>query len=433
MSNDKKLLEELNVFVNKLNTTNKSNAKLEILKELDSPLIRKVLNYVYNPYFNYWIKPKSCIKLFEDNVTASSTTLFDLLDDLKDRKYTGHDAIHKFNSYVKENSEYQELIFKILGRDLKTRVGISQINKIYPKCVPTFEVCLAQKLTDKLIEKTDFCDGWFISKKLDGLRCVIKFDNGEWKAYSRAGKEFKTMGNLLKYITENFSAYKDMVFDGEICIVDENGKEDFNAIASEYNKKDYTIENPKFIMFDVISKVSFDNEEGVEKFKDRYKFLKDNFKSSQYITVLEQFLYTEQLFIDKKIEVEEEGFEGLMLRNGNAPYNAGRNKDLLKVKKFHDEEYKIVGYEVGPFRVIEDGREVEIETVVSIDVEMEDGNRCGVGSGFSLDERKELYKNPDALIGKIATIKYFEKTLTNGKISLRFPTLKKIYENDRDA
>ncbi len=433
MSKDKELLEELNVFVNKLNTTNSSNAKLEILKELDSPLIRKILFYVHNPYFNYWIKPKSCIKLFEDTIEASTTSLFDLLDDLRNRKYTGHDAIHKFNAYVKENSEYQELIFKILGRDLKTRAGVSQINKVYPKCVPTFEVCLAQKLSEKLIEKTDFCNGWFISRKLDGLRCIIKFDKGEWKAYSRAGKEFNTMANLLNTFEENFSEYKEYVFDGEICIVDKDGKEDFNAISSEYNRKNHVIENPKFIMFDMIERQHFDDEEGPALFSCRYAFMKENIKPSQYISILEQTPYSEKEFVERKQEVEDEGFEGLMLRDGKVEYAAGRSKSLLKVKKFHDAEYKIVGYEVGPFRVIENHKEVEIETIVSIDVEMEDGNLCGVGSGFSLDERKELFKNPEVLIGKIATIQYFEKTLTKGKMSLRFPVLKKIYENGRDA
>ena len=430
----KKVLKEVAVFVEKLNETNSSNEKLEILKELDSPVIRKVLYYVYNPYFNYWITSKSCEKLFEDNVTASSIGLFDLLDDLRNRKYTGHDAIHKFNSFVKEHIEYKELLYNILDGDLKTRTGVTQMNKVYSKCIPTFKVCLAQKLTDKLIEKTDFCYKWLISRKLDGLRCVIKFDDNQWKAYSRSGKVFSTLDNLTNYFESNFTDFKDYVFDGEICIVDEDDKEDFNAIAKEYNRKNHTIENPRFVMFDMIHKSEFDNESGDSTFFERYDMIINNIQTSKYITVLEQFPYTEQLFVEKKQEVEAEGFEGLMLRNGNAPYKAGRSNDLLKVKKFHDAEYTIVNATDGPFRTIskETGLEEEIECLSNITIELPSGDTVNVGSGFSLEERKMYYNKPEILVGKIATVQYFEKIKTDGKDSLRFPTIKNIFENGRD-
>jgi ATP-dependent DNA ligase len=45
--------------------------------------------------------------------------------------------------------------------------------------------------------------------------------------------------------------FQNVIFDGELCIVDENGKEDFQGIIKEHNRKNHTIKNPKFLIFDI--------------------------------------------------------------------------------------------------------------------------------------------------------------------------------------
>ena len=61
------------------------------------------------------------------------------------------------------------------------------------------------------------------------------------------------------------------------------------------------------------------------------------------------------------------------------------------------------------------------------------GNSVNVGSGFDEAERVELWKNPDRLIGKIATIKYKEvsKNKDTGLESLQFPVWNGLRE-DKD-
>ena len=49
----------------------------------------------------------------------------------------------------------------------------------------------------------------------------------------------------------------DIVLDGEVCIVDFNGKEDWNKIVSEAKRKNYTIYNPKYICFDILTVQEF--------------------------------------------------------------------------------------------------------------------------------------------------------------------------------
>jgi ATP-dependent DNA ligase len=42
-----------------------------------------------------------------------------------------------------------------------------------------------------------------------------------------------------------------MVIDGEICMMDENGNENVQGIIKEIKRKDHSIENPFFYMFDL--------------------------------------------------------------------------------------------------------------------------------------------------------------------------------------
>ena len=55
-------------------------------------------------------------------------------------------------------------------------------------------------------------------------------------------------------------------------------------------------------------------------------------------------------------------------------------------------------------------------------VRYKEGNIVKVGSGFSKELRQEIWKNPDAYIGKVISVQYFEETVNQqGGISLRFP------------
>jgi DNA ligase-1 len=121
-----------------------------------------------------------------------------------------------------------------------------------------------------------------------------------------------------------------------------------------------------------------------------------------------------------------------MLRS-DAPYKGKRSKDLLKYKAFSDDEYEVVDVEMGPFRYVKDGAECE-ETMLSCVTIKHKGYDVRVGSGFSIEQRQEFYKNPKKILGKIILVQYFEETENEkGGISLRFPTFKYLYGDSRDT
>jgi DNA ligase-1 len=231
-----------------------------------------------------------------------------------------------------------------------------------------------------------------------------------------------------------------MVFDGEVCIVDDEGVEDFQGIMKEIKRKDHTIKNPKYKVFDYLMLEEFDDQKSERNLSDRLTCFNMvyNFKGKQSkcIDVLEQWkVKSEEHFQELAELATKNNWEGLMLRK-DCDYKGKRTNDLLKVKKFFDEEYVVKSIEVAVHRIIVDGLEVEEEMLSNVIIEHK-GCDVGVGSGFDQEERR-MYNvpdfHPDSLVGKTITVQYFEETLNqDGCHSLRFPVVKHIYENERDV
>ena len=102
-------MEELRLFVEQMRSTSSGLDKVEILKQ-QSDFIKKVLEYTYNPYKQYYVTSKTCKKNFNIRNMFPDEDLFDLLDDLTNRNLTGHDAIAAVNSFTNVNEEYEDLI-----------------------------------------------------------------------------------------------------------------------------------------------------------------------------------------------------------------------------------------------------------------------------------------------------------------------------------
>jgi DNA ligase-1 len=428
-------LQDIQNFVTESNQTNSNTDKLNILKKYaDNESVCSALNYTYNTFKQYGVTSENC-KKNSNLIKYGYTDLAKLLDDLNDRFITGHLAISCVNGFVEANKSYEELIFNIIDRNLKTRSTTSMINKVIPGLIPTFDVALANSFDEKMAKKINFSeDTWFVSRKLDGCRCICIIDeNGEPKYFSRAGNEFITLKNLDAEIIS--LGLKNMVIDGEICMMDENGNENFQGIIKEIKRKDHTIENPFFYMFDILTLEEFVNKEGTTPFSIRNVQLDNLFFEKEFknIGYLEQkILLDERMLMIMVANAKENGWEGLMLRK-DAPYQGKRSNDVLKVKQFYDAEYIVVDIENAINRVIVDGREVEEMMMRNVVIEHK-GNRVQVGSGFSHEQKRHYYEHPEEIIGKQITVQYFETTKNDkGTESLRFPTVKAIYENGRDC
>ena len=429
MYTDFELIQE---FVDASNASNSNTDKLNVLKTYGQhEVIRKALNYTYDTFKQYGVTSANCIKN-EDLVGFPNTygDFFGLLDDLNNRVATGHNAIANVNQYVRENYQFKELIYNILDRNLKTRATASTINKAIPNLIPTFDVALAKAFDEKTQKKVNWNDRWFVSRKLDGVRCICIIDGeGEPKFYSRAGNEFLTLDNLKTDIKA--MGLKNTVLDGEVCIVDQNGDEDFASIIKEIKRKDHTIINPFYWMFDMLTMEEFSNKTSETTFGHRIGNLLNLQQSSKFIGVLYQELCDDQVFTEMMSKSKEGGWEGLMLRK-DTTYKGKRSDEVLKVKQMHDAEYVVVDLENDIHRVIVEGAEIEELMLKNVIIEHK-GNRVRVGSGFSHEQRRHFFENPNEILGKQITVQYFEESQSkSGEYSLRFPVIKAVYDTARD-
>jgi len=431
-------MQELKEFVEQMRATSSSLDKVEILKQ-QSEFIQKVLEYTYNPYKQYNVTSKTCKKnsgLFKYNTyPLHNEGIFELLDDLTSRKITGHDAIAAVNAFVMAHHGYEDLIYSVIDKDLKTRTGAKVINKAFANLIPEFNVALAQTYEPKL---ASFGEGsnetWYASRKLDGVRCLAVVDwKGECTLYSRMGKELTTL-NRIKYAIEATGVIN-YVFDGEICLLDKDGNEDFQGVMKELRRKDHQIKNPVFMIFDMIHKNDFDKGKSTEKLSDRLHTLKTWLgprydEDDRTLRYLSQYIITDGRHFDSWGQMaKDNNWEGFMLRK-DVGYEGKRSKNLLKVKSFYDAEYEVLGWDIDTHEVVRDGKSESMTMLSQVWINHK-GYIVKVGSGFSQEQRLQYMDG--SIVGKTITVQYFEETANDkGGISLRFPTVKQIYDNERD-
>lgn len=418
----------LREFVNSMNESNSTNHKVDILtKHKDNPFIRHVLHYTYTPYKQYGVSAAN-LKKRDDLIAPSNIypNLFQLLDDLHERKITGHNAIEAVNAFIHEWSEYSDLIFQIIDRNLETRATSTLINRVVPGLIPTFSVALAHDINK--VKKIDLFDGtWYVSRKLDGVRCIAIIRNGAVQFFSRNGKQFETLTNVGKEIVR--LGIDNCVLDGEICLMKEDGSDDFQGILKEIQRKDHTIKNPKFWVFDQLTLEEFDSCAGHASLSVRLQRMR--FEGDVIEALPQHKILSKESLDNLKQQSKDSCWEGLIARR-NVGYEGDRTKNMLKLKEMHDAEYTVLEAIMGPQRVIVNGQEVEEEVLSAVIIEHK-GGRVQVGSGYSLEERRHYFRHPEEIVGSSITVQYFEETVDqDGKNSLRFPVFKANHGKARE-
>jgi len=209
--NNLKLIQD---FIEAMNVTSSTNDKKAVLQQFNSPYLRKILEYTYSPFKQYYVTPAN-LKKRQELSFDNYDDLFSLLDDLNERRVTGNSAIACVNGFIARNLEFSEVIYSILDRNLKTRATTTLINSILPGTIPTFDVALAMPYDDRTKKKVRLEDHWYMSRKLDGVRCAAIIDaDGEVKFFSRGGNEFLTLDTLKADIKK--LNLVDTVLDGEV-------------------------------------------------------------------------------------------------------------------------------------------------------------------------------------------------------------------------
>ncbi len=247
------------------------------------------------------------------------------------------------------------------------------------------------------------------------------------------GKELTTLNKVKEAIEA--TGIINTVFDGEICLLDENGNEDFQGVMKQLRRKDHQIENPAYMIFDMIHKPNFDNQKGGPILSERLSalrgFLHGRFNTTNILRYTSQFQITDGRHFDKWGQIAtDNNWEGFMLRK-DVSYEGKRTKNLLKVKKFFDAEYEVIDFDVDDHEVVRDGKSETLKMLSQVWIEHK-GHKVKVGSGWTQDQRLQYMDG--SIVGKIITVQYFEETKNDkGGISLRFPTVKIVHGDKREV
>jgi DNA ligase-1 len=259
----------------------------------------------------------------------------------------------------------------------------------------------------------------FSQPKLDGLRLVARKDG----LFSRNGKEYFSVPHIARALEPIFKMFPNIILDGELYC--DKFANDFNAICSLVKKTKPTEEDLKASEA-VIQYWIYDWVDIKSTFSSRYDDIKCFVKVCKSDAI--HLVSTTKVQCSKELddlyaEYLQQEYEGQMVRV-DKPYEMKRSKYLLKRKEFQDREYKIVGTVEG------------------------EGNKTGMLGAFVLlndngltfnsnikgtrEYLQELWNEKERLIGRLATVKYFNLTPVNedgtGGVP-RFPYVIKIRED----
>lgn len=224
-------------------------------------------------------------------------------------------------------------------------------------------------------DKTMNTKGWWMSEKFDGVRA---YWTGK-ELVSRSGNQFHAPNWFTKELP-------DFPLDGELWLGRDRFAETISIVRQQsphqgWDKVRYTI---------------FDAPQVEGDFEQRLTFIQDWFakRPHPYIQLVEHEKCRDNTHLENKLrQIETLGGEGIMLRRPHSPYTVGRSKDLLKVKSYQDAEAQVIGHVAGKGK--NTGR------LGALWVEMPNGIRFKIGTGFSDQERK----SPPP-IGSTITFKY---------------------------
>ena len=258
----------------------------------------------------------------------------------------------------------------------------------------------------------------FAQTKMDGMRGVIVKRDGRVVVFSRNGN---TMTKLDKHFEAVLSSIDNIVIDGELTVVDSEGKlldrKTGNGILNKTvveTVSDEEVARVRFTAWDLIDVCDFDKgvdrRTGVERLS-RLRAIPANplFEVVQTFEIANleeaQELFKEQL---------AKGEEGIILKNNDHPWEDKRSKQCVKMKEVIEMDLKITGFAEGTGKAS--------GMTGAIQVENKDGSiKTSVGTGLDDATRKDIWARQEELIGTIITVK------CNGVISRKGADSKSLF------
>lgn len=416
-----------------LQDTNSLNEKRDIIANIepeckdDFEYILEILagqhkiGYTYYLYTSYEVMPESYETLtFREYIAP----LFKPLEE--------HDlSATNVTKYIYKVQWGARLIGSIVNRTLRLGIGKS----VLPK--DGLSTMLAKAYDGKIRYDSE---GYYVTEKLDGNRCVARFDGTKWLFTSRNGKPMHVDIDMSGLPTN-------YIYDGELLspAQTESSKQlydllkncksarriygnEFNATSGMINRHSKN----KQLVYNIFDIMVDDTPYNERRFE--LETIMRNLKSdSVRLLPILQFDTSDSIHasLNRLLDyVSDCGAEGLMINLASRNYEHKRTDGLLKFKQVNTADLRVIAIEYGEGKYYGQVGALICEANV-------DGLaiRCKVGSGMTDSERERWAIHSDEIIGKIVEVAYFslsqdKDALGTNMYSLRFPRLKCV-RNDK--
>ena len=362
-----------------------------------------------------------------------------LANQLIKRELTGHaarDAI-ELAMGVATTEQWNMFYRRILIKDLRCGVSEKTVNKVAKKfpqySIPIFTCPLAHDSANhekKMIGKKQ------VEVKLDGVRVitVIQGDTSHGKAsrvemFSRNGKQFHNFGHIIaeiEAVIKDSPPPYDLVLDGEVMSAN------FQDLMKQVHRKDGKQSKDAVLhLFDMCPLSEFQKgiwdkpqsfrSQAVKAWVEQNKNVLQHVQALDWEDVDLDTPEGQNRFVELNKAAVDGGYEGVMIKDTNAPYECKRTHSWLKAKPFIEVTLKVADVEEGTGR--NEGR------LGAIIVEGEDDGynySLNCGSGFTDAQRDEYWAERDSLIGQLVEIRADARTQSQDAetFSLRFPRFK---------
>ena len=351
----------------------------------------------------------------------------ELADKLANRELTGHaarDAIELAMS-VATTEQWNGWYRRILIKDLRCGMSEKTVNKVVPGTVPVFTCALAHdsaKHEKKMTGKKQ------IEIKLDGVRVITIIRGNKVEMFSRNGKQFHNFGHIieeLESVVKEYPVPYPLVLDGEVMSAN------FQDLMKQVHRKDGKQSTDAVLhLFDTIPLGCFQagSWDKPQSFRSAITkaWVEQHASILQHVSALDWEtvdLDSEQgqtRFVELNKAAVDGGYEGVMIKDVDAPYECKRTHAWLKAKPFIEVTLEVKEIEEGTGR-----NEGRLGAFVCEGIDDGKDIRVNVGSGFTDVHRDDYWTHRSSIIGNLVEVRADAVTQNqDGTYSLRFPRFK---------
>lgn len=392
------------------------------------PTFKEVCRLTLDPLTNFYIKKlpaPDAADVFQPVSLASA--LNEIKKRLATRELRGLQAQNRVAWLLANMTpDDQEVLRRVLGRNLKCGVSEATVEKIWPDLKLSYPCMLVSPLDSK----TKLSWPMIAQTKMDGMRFNAIVENGQVTYRTRNGKELDLFGALDADVM-NLTAEENYVLDGELLMAKPDGtpmdRKTGNGLLTKFQKGTGTAELAKQIravVWDIVPLFAFRAGRCSTGYRERHLMLHPNQVGRIQVAPISivNSMEEAQTLYQQKLAAGE---EGLVLKDPKGPWEDKRVKHQIKMKAELEADLRVVGVTPGTGKF--QGK------IGSLMVETGDREvRCSVGTGLT-DEERSL--DPSEFMNKIVAVKY-NAVITDkktGERSLFLPVFVEVREDKTAA